>query len=74
MHEKHKIANLEVLLDYYKKYDESFSDHIILNTIIKIYKFKKDLSYKIIRYENFMKEKNILVENYVYNSNYHEKG
>ena len=61
----HKIKNTFEITDYYLKYEETFSDHVILNVVIKIYQFMRDISTKIVRYENFILEKNENVKRFV---------
>ena len=57
MEKKWKIKNHNNLLDLYKKYRESFSEHLILNIILKIYVMIKKMSFKIKFYEFFLKDK-----------------
>ena len=60
-----RIKNTECLLDYYKRYDCSFNDHIILAVIIKTYTLMRDLSTHVVRYENFLIEKREDIEQYI---------
>ena len=61
----HKINKTFEIMNFYLKYEATFSDHVILNVVIKIYQFMRDLSTKIVRYENFILEKNENVEKFV---------
>ena len=61
----HSIKNSEILLDYYKRYEESFSDHNILSVVIKIYTLMRDLSSHIVRYDNFIIAKNEDINSYI---------
>lgn len=51
------IKKSSQLLDFYRKYDISFSDHIILAIVIKTYTLMRDLSTCVVKYENFLIEK-----------------
>lgn len=60
-----KIDETDALMDYYKKYDTTFSDHIILGVVIKAYTLMRDLSSHVVRYENFLLEKNEDIKQYI---------
>ena len=53
----YQIKGTDSLLDFYKKYETSFSDHVILGVVIKAYTLMRDLSTRVVRYENFIIEK-----------------
>jgi hypothetical protein len=52
------------LIEYYKKYDETFSEHVIINTVVNLYSFLNFLGDQVVRYENFLKELNIIKDSF----------
>lgn len=55
--EKYQISTYKELIRMYKKYNASFSDHIILDVVITTYVMLVNMSFKLKIYEFFLKEK-----------------
>lgn len=60
--EKFKIEKYEDLIKFYFKYDTTFSETIVLDVVLKLFFFIKQFSTIVVKYENFIMEKNENVE------------
>lgn len=60
--EKFKIKKYEDLIKFYFKYDTTFSETIVLDVVLKLFFFIKQFSTIVVKYENFIMEKNENVE------------
>ena len=60
--EKYKIKNEKELMNFYFKY-KTFSDHNILNSAIQIYLIILQMSKFVLKYKNFIDEKNYMTKN-----------
>lgn len=58
----HSIESYDILMDYYTKYEATFSDHVMINTLVLLYSFMLDMGSMVVRYKNFLDEINCAVE------------
>lgn len=56
--QKYTITKETDLTDFYFKYDQSFSDHIVMDVVLKMFFFVQSFGSQVVKYENFLMEKN----------------
>ena len=62
--QENRIESTKDLLAFYKTYKSTFSDHAIMDVVVLLYSFMRDMSVLVVRYKSFLEEINDIREQY----------